>query len=362
MKSGAADRDQQDPDADHLAPGSGRRSHCVGAMDKNPGETWQQIVLRMSGALVPMVPEGLVLLTSLAFAVRRDSAGPAQRPGTGVARHRGLGAGGRGLRRQDGNAHRERTAVQRGRAAGGATLDHTHAVLAQLAGADPRPNASMLALVHALGPVDEPWKVTAMAPFTSAKKWSGLSFDGHGNWVIGAADVLAAPASEAAERAEEIGLTGRRVLLLGSSSTVVDGPQAPGVVEPRALVVLEQKVRPEAAGTLAYFAEQNVAVKVISGDNAKSVGAVTGSLGVETGEVIDAAQPAHRRGGLRRSDRGCRRLRAGHPAAETAHGGGPAVARPQRRHDRRRRQRRAGDQGTPISASRWARVRQRPDQ
>jgi cation-transporting ATPase E len=85
-----------------------------------------------------------------------------------------------------------------------------------------------------------------------------------------------------------VGSTGRRVLLLGEADEAVDAPGAPGRVVPRALVVLEQKVRPEARATLAYFAEQGVAVKVISGDNATSVGAVTGSLGLDAGEVIDA--------------------------------------------------------------------------
>jgi cation-transporting ATPase E len=85
-----------------------------------------------------------------------------------------------------------------------------------------------------------------------------------------------------------VGSTGRRVLLLCESDRLVDAPDAPGAVTPRALVVLEQKVRPEARDTLAYFAEQGVAVKVISGDNATSVGAVTGSLGVAAGEVVDA--------------------------------------------------------------------------
>ncbi len=255
---------------------------------KNPGETWQQIVLRMSGALVPMVPEGLVLLTSLAFAVGVIRLGQLnvlvqELPAIeGLARVDVVCADKTGTLTENGLQFSEAVPLA------GGTVEQTHAVLAQLASADPRPNASMQALVHALGAVDEPWTVTAMAPFTSAKKWSGLSFADHGNWVIGAPDVLAAAGSEAAERAEEIGLTGRRVLLLGSSATVVDDPDAPGAVEPRALVVLEQKVRPEAAGTLAYFAEQNVAVKVISGDNAKSVGAVTGSLGVNTGEVVDA--------------------------------------------------------------------------
>jgi cation-transporting ATPase E len=69
-------------------------------------------------------------------------------------------------------------------------------------------------------------------------------------------------------------------------STSVD---APGRVTPVALVILEQRVRPDARETLDYFASQQVSVKVISGDNAVSVGAVAGSLGLH-GETIDARQ------------------------------------------------------------------------
>lgn len=251
-----------------------------------PG-TWQDKVLSMAGALVPMVPEGLVLLTSLAFAV-------------GVVR---LGQQNvlvqelpaiEGLARVDVVcADKTGTLTENGLQFGELELldgdeDAVRTVLAQLAAADPRPNASVQALGHAMPLAGDSWTVTAVAPFTSAKKWSGMSFSGHGNWVLGAPDVLAATGSEAANRAEDVGSTGRRVLLLAESDRPVDAADAPGTVTPRALVVLEQKVRPEARHTLAYFAEQNVAVKVISGDNATSVGAVTGSLGVDAGEVVDA--------------------------------------------------------------------------
>ena len=57
---------------------------------------------------------------------------------------------------------------------------------------------------------------------------------------------------------------------------------------PAALVVLEQRVRPDARDTLDYFAEQKVSVKVISGDNAVSVGAVAGSLGPARRDRCDA--------------------------------------------------------------------------
>ena len=105
--------------------------------------------------------------------------------------------------------------------------------------------------------------------------------------MIGAPDVLLDPGPAGAEQAERIGAQGLRVLLLGSCDTAVDHPDAPGTVTPAALVVLEQRVRPDARDTLDYFAAQQVTVKVISGDNAVSVGAVAGTLGLH-GETLDA--------------------------------------------------------------------------
>src|SRR5436305_6899179 len=160
--------------------------------------------------------------------------------------------------------------------------------LASLAAGDARPNASMQAIAESY---DRPpgWIATATAAFKSATKWSGVSYREHGNWVIGAPDGLLDAGSAAAERAERIGAQGLRVLLLGAAEVPVDHPDAPGRVTPVALVVLEQKVRPDARETLDYFATQDVSVKVISGDNAVSVGAVAGKLGLR-GDTMDARQ------------------------------------------------------------------------
>jgi cation-transporting P-type ATPase E len=155
-----------------------------------------------------------------------------------------------------------------------------------MAANDTRPNASMQAIAEAY-PNPPGWTATALAPFKSATKWSGASYGEHGNWVIGAPDVLLEPASPAAEQAEQIGSRGLRVLLVGSSDLPVDHPRAPGTVTPVALVVLEQRIRPDARDTLNYFASQRVSIKVISGDNAVSVGAVAGTLGLH-GETMDA--------------------------------------------------------------------------
>lgn len=245
---------------------------------------WRESVLRMVGALVPMVPEGLVLMTSLAFAVGVVRLGQRQclvqeLPAIeGLARVDVVCADKTGTLTE--NGMRVSDLVELG------SDPRVPDALASLAADDPRPNASMAAIGEAYQPAPG-WTQTAIAPFKSATKWSGISYGEHGNWVIGAPDVLLDSQSPAAEQAEQIGAKGLRVLMLGASDRSVDAPDAPGQVTPLALVVLEQKVRPDARETLEYFAEQRVSVKVISGDNAVSVGAVAGSLGLH-GEAMDA--------------------------------------------------------------------------
>jgi cation-transporting ATPase E len=249
---------------------------------------WRESVLRMVGALVPMVPEGLVLMTSIAFAVgvvrlgRRQCLVQELPAIEGLARVDVVCADKTGTLTENGMRLSETTPL------GAASPEQVGEVLAALAADDTRPNASMIAIAEAY-PQAPHWTSTAVAPFKSATKWSGASFGAHGNWVIGAPDVLLDPVSPVAEQAERIGARGLRVLLLGSSDGSVDDVDAPGRVTPVALVILEQRVRPDARETLDYFASQQVSVKVISGDNAVSVGAVAGSLGLH-GETIDARQ------------------------------------------------------------------------
>ncbi|TVT31929.1 HAD-IC family P-type ATPase, partial [Amycolatopsis rhizosphaerae] len=160
-----------------------------------------------------------------------------------------------------------------------ATLSGLSPVLAALAAADPRPNPSLRAIADAF-PRAPDWPVTASAAFSSAAKWSGASFGGHGDWVLGAPDVLLSPGDPAAAEADRLAAQGLRVLLLARAGMPVDSPEAPGPVVPAALVVLEQRLRPDAAATLDFFAAQRVSVKILSGDGARSVGAVAGALGL----------------------------------------------------------------------------------
>jgi cation-transporting P-type ATPase E len=256
---------------------------------------WQESVLRMVGALVPMVPEGLVLMTSIAFAVgvirlgRRECLVQELPAIEGLARVNVVCADKTGTLTEN----RLRVSdLQRLDCA--PSMDAIAEVLASMAADDARPNTSMQAIAEAYR--NSPgWTATATAPFNSVTKWSGISYGEHGNWVLGAPDVLVDASSAAGEQAEKAGSHGLRVLLLGLTDLRVDHSDAPGRVTPAALILLEQRVRPDARETLDYFAAEGVSIKVMSGDNAVSVGAVASALGLH-GEVLDARKlPTDRR-------------------------------------------------------------------
>ncbi|WP_009478076.1 cation-translocating P-type ATPase [Rhodococcus sp. JVH1] len=255
------------------------------------GESIRPALSGMVAALVPMVPEGLVLMTSIAFAVGVVRLGQRQCLVQELPAIEGLARVDVVCADKTGTLTENGMRLSELRCADSADTAPSRAALAAMAASDPRPNASVLAIKEAF-PDDPGWgDATAEAPFSSARKWSGQSYGAHGNWVLGAPDVLLDPGSDMARQAEAVGSSGLRVLLLGSCDVPVDHPAAPGAITPRALVILEQRVRPDARGTLEYFASQNVTVKVISGDNAVSVGAVAGSLGLPGGDrPVDARE------------------------------------------------------------------------
>ncbi|HZG88895.1 MAG TPA: HAD-IC family P-type ATPase [Pseudonocardia sp.] len=242
----------------------------------------------MVAALVPMVPEGLVLLTSIAFAVgvvrlgRRQCLVQELPAIEGLARVDVVCADKTGTLTENGMRLAEVRVFP------GHDEAALRAVLGAIAAADPRPNASLGAVAEACP--SPGWTPTAAVAFSSARKWSGASFEGAGHWVLGASDVLLPAGSPERAEAERVGATGLRVLLLGRTPTAPDADAAM-VVEPAGLVVLQQRVRAEAKATLAYFADQDVTVKVISGDNALSVGAVAASLDLPRADApVDARE------------------------------------------------------------------------
>ncbi len=125
----------------------------------------------------------------------------------------------------------------------------------------------------------EPPACSVVVPFSSARKWSGVTTAEGTTWLLGAPEVLTEDqtVADAAEAPRRRGAAGR---LLARSSTTLGEDALPEDIEPAALVVLADKIRADAAETLAYFAAQGVTLKVISGDNPVTVAAVAREAGL----------------------------------------------------------------------------------
>ncbi len=127
-------------------------------------------------------------------------------------------------------------------------------------------------------------------PFTSAKKYGGVSFHQDETYVLGAPEVLlGAQYDRYAAQIDQYAAKGCRVLLLADYDGSLSDETLSAPLLPLALILLSNKLRAEAPATFRYFAEQGVAVKVISGDNAATVSEVARRAGIPNAErYVDA--------------------------------------------------------------------------
>ena len=192
----------------------------------------------------------------------------------------------------------------------GGSIEQLRLGLGALVAAEVSPTASTRVLAEALSaPLD--WQSIGHVPFSSARKWSATTFEGRGTWIIGAPEILldlaGSPVGSAARvMVDRFAAEAKRVLLVARSESPVEpfggpvsGPVSspesgaassgaptatsitvPADVRPVGLVVLVEQLRSDAAEIMDYFARQNVAVKIISGDSAATVSAVAQRLGI----------------------------------------------------------------------------------
>jgi cation-transporting ATPase E len=264
-------------------------------------ESTDDAVVGTVAALVGMVPEGLVLLTSIAFLVGALT----------LARRKVLVQelpAVEGLARVDVVCLDKTGTLTDGSITFGdlemvdgqdrSEAEHALGALAD----DPHPNATLGALGAAFPPTAG-WQRTATVPFSSARKWSGATFggsdggpDGRGtaSWIMGAPEILftACPPDEALRaRVDDLSSSGQRVLLVARSSAALRDETLPTSLSPVALLTFEEQVRPDAADTMRYFQSQDVGLRVISGDNPRTVGAVAARVGVpKAEEPVDARE------------------------------------------------------------------------
>ncbi|HEX8006733.1 MAG TPA: HAD-IC family P-type ATPase, partial [Trebonia sp.] len=254
-------------------------------------QPFDEAVRGSAAGVSAMVPEGLVLLTSVAFA-----AGALR-----LARRKVLVselAAIEGLARVDvlctdktGTLTRPGMRLAAVEVLDGLPAARVGEILAAVTAADEDPNATMKAIAarYTEGPG---WTVQARVPFSSARKWSGVSFAGHGTWLLGAPSIVSPglPVGAAASVARHEA-AGQRVLLLAATAAVLDGDRLPVGAEPAALLVLTEELREEAAQTVRYLVGQGVAIKVLSGDAPRAVAAIAQRAGIPaSGNPCDASR------------------------------------------------------------------------
>ena len=129
-------------------------------------------------------------------------------------------------------------------------------------------------------------------PFRSAKKYGGVSFHEDETYLLGAPEILLANCPEKAQYlplAEEWSAKGCRVLLLALYDGKLSDETLDAELLPLSLILLSNKIRPEAPQTFSYFAQQGVRTKVISGDNPLTVSEVARRAGIPDAEkFVDA--------------------------------------------------------------------------
>jgi cation-transporting ATPase E len=164
--------------------------------------------------------------------------------------------------------------------------------LARFAASSGERNRTLEAIAESYPATGE--RVRAEVPFSSEWKWSGLTLGRGETYVLGAPDVLMARGSLALpanlqHSLEKHTRDGRRVVAFGrASGGLPDNPYSdpPPAVTPLALVVLEETLRPDAEETIAYMRDQEMDLKLISGDAPQTVTAVASAVGVPSGAGV----------------------------------------------------------------------------
>lgn len=256
----------------------------------------RESILSMAAAIVPMVPEGLVLMTSIAFAAGVIRLGKYKALVNELVAIEGLARVDTVCTDKTGTLTTNEMELDSivaadgspadGSDADGSEADETWARnLASMLNAQDDLNDTARSIVAGLrerGVEPEQWQGHEI-PFNSRYKFSGFACSDATAWIMGAPDVLLREGGRAAETAKELGDQGLRILVFGklegadgeawANTDDLSMDSAPQLTEP-VLVVLRQQLRSDARETLAYFDEQNVDIKVISGDNSDSVAAV----------------------------------------------------------------------------------------
>lgn len=244
----------------------------------------KQAVLGTVAALVSMIPEGLMLLTSVAFAVGAAN----------LARKKVLV---QALPSIETLARVDVICLDKTGTITDGTLKFEQALLEEVS--ENRVNTIMGALLHHLKdqnatatalrkafPAVSDWQAEKVIPFSSARKWSGVSFKNQGSFAFGAPEfIFKEMTAEMQSKIQPYLEEGQRVLVLVEYPGTLEEEL---VYEPRLLatLIISDNLRENAQSTFGYFAKQDVQLKVISGDHPLTVSKIAQKAGIKNAEAF----------------------------------------------------------------------------
>lgn len=244
----------------------------------------KQAVLGTVAALVSMIPEGLMLLTSVAFAVGAAN----------LARKKVLV---QALPSIETLARVDVICLDKTGTITDGTLKFEQALLEEVS--ENRVNTIMGALLHHLKdqnatatalrkafPAISDWQAEKVIPFSSARKWSGVSFKDRGSFAFGAPEfIFKEITAEMQSKIQPYLEEGQRVLVLVEYPGTLEEEL---VYEPRLLatLIISDNLRENAQATFGYFAKQDVQLKVISGDHPLTVSKIAQKAGIKNAEAF----------------------------------------------------------------------------
>lgn len=246
--------------------------------------TIEQAILGTAAAIIGMIPEGLILITSIALAVgvinltKRKVLVKTMGSIETLARVDLLCLDKTGTI-TDGNLKVINLLPYQK-----TTKEELEKIISNLVEGLQDDNSTSLALQKAVEK-NFSWNLTRAVPFSSIRKWSGATFEAEGTYIMGAPEYLFAELPvEIQLKINEAIESGNRVLAFAASQEPLASNHLPDDLNLIGLVFMEDTIRPEAPATLAYFEQQGVEVRIISGDNPKTVSHIAKRAGVANGD------------------------------------------------------------------------------
>ena len=251
---------------------------------------WQDALQATVAAAVAMVPDGLVLLTSLSFIAGVIALARRQALAKELASVELLARVDTLCLDKTGTITTGEISLASIQPVGGTTDGEAAEILGALGASDPSPNATLQAIIEHYDAPDG-WSVTNSLPFSSARKWAATEFGDRGTFYLGAPDILFDADDVERVHAAEAAADGLRVLLVSRSDSGWHDQELTETRTPVCLVLLEDTIRPDAQEIFSFFREQGVTLKVISGDNPATVAEVARRAGVDGAEAwVDARE------------------------------------------------------------------------